>query len=207
MENNKVLIIVHGAWPIRFHKRIFEKIRRVLFTPLTATRSIIRKDYHRFSDYIGQEYEKIEFLRWSGGLSKKIDINPAVSHLSQLLNRYKNKKIDIISFSLGGLITQLALNHNKKIKIRKILFAGALHKPKLEIKNSSSISNVYSSKDKMLKLGEYFYTGTTNETLKWKNVKNIEITDLIHDNLCQNKKINIDGKNQKLFEFYKSLLD
>lgn len=206
-NQNKVLIIVHGVWPIKFHLRFLEKLRSRIFNLLTSGRGVIRSDYHKFKDYIQKEYQTIEILRWSGGISKKSDIGPAVDHLSKLLNKYQDKKIDIVSFSLGGLVTQLALELNKKIKIRKILFAGSIHNPNLEIKNSENITNVYSSKDKMLELGEYFYTGTTNEALKWQNAKNIEIAELIHDNLCQNKKINIDGKNQKLFDFYKSLLD
>jgi predicted esterase YcpF (UPF0227 family) len=207
MKNkNKVLIIVHGVWPVKFHLRFLEKIRAKLFNLLTSGRGIIRNDYHKFKDYVNKEYPTIEILKWSGGISKKSDIIPAVNHLSRLLNKYQDKTIDIISFSLGGLITQLALNLNKKIKIRKILFAGSIHDPNLEIKNSKNITNVYSSRDKMLKLGEYFYTGTTNEILKWKNAENVQIKELIHDNLCQNKKINIDGKDQKLFDFYKYIL-
>jgi hypothetical protein len=205
-KEKKVLIIVHGAWMVKFHLRIIEFFKDKLLKLTNAGRGIIKSDYHNFKRYMEKGYDKIETLKWSGGILKKQDIKPAITHLSRLLNKNKKEKVDIIAFSLGGLITQLALNQNKNIPINKIIFAGSIHDPKIKILNSNKIINVYSKRDKFLEIAEYLYTKATNENLKWKNTFNIEIKDLIHDNLCQNKTILLNGKKMHLFDYYKQLL-
>ncbi|MBM3247672.1 hypothetical protein FJZ17_04000 [Candidatus Pacearchaeota archaeon] len=203
MKNKKrVLIIVHGAWPIKLRLRVIEKVKENILDFLTTKRGITRRDYHKFKRYMEEEYDIIEVLRWSGGLTKNFDIKPAKKHLKNLLRKHKREKVDIISFSLGGLVSQEALKECPDIKINNVLLAGTINNPEINFKNCSKVFNVYSEKDKFQDIAELFYEKTIDKKIRSKNVKNIALKEVRHDELCKNKRI----KTQRLYEFYKNLL-
>jgi hypothetical protein len=202
MKKKRILIIVHGAWPIKLRLRFIDKIKEKIMDTLTCKRGITRRDYHNFKKYIKKDYDEIKVLRWSGGITKNFDITPAKKHLKDLLKKHKKDKVDLICFSLGGLVSEETLKESPEIKINKLLLAGTINKPYTKIKNCKKIVNIYSKKDKLQVLGEFVYGNTIERDIKTSNVKNIELTEVRHDELCKNKRI----KTQRLYEFYKNLL-
>ena len=208
MEAKKrVLIIVHGAWPLRFRNKLLEKFRSKILGFLTSDRGITREDYHSFEKTCRKSYDKIEFLRWDGWIFRNPDLMRAETRLVNLLNRNKNNVLDIIAFSLGGIIVQDSLLSSKAIKINRVIFVGAIHNKDIILKNVKTIFNVYSKTDRMFRFANDLYVGLGNITLIGKNVKNICLDNVSRNDLCRNKLIFFNRKKRiYLYNLYNRLL-
>lgn len=206
-SKKKILIIVHGVWPFKFKNKFLEKARRVLFRKLTAERGILRGDYKQLADFLKEDYDSINFLKWNGGIILGRDILPAVKRLKNMIKKNKDHDIDIIGVSMGGYITQRALMELQNIGINRVLYVGAVHKCNHDFKNVKVAINVYSKLDKVFVLANDFYNGLGNAFLKGSSIVNIGLPDVKHEDLCKNTKFNKGIiKDFSLFTFYKNLL-
>ena len=207
-HKKRILIIVHGVWPIKFRNKLLEKIRSKILGILTSDRGIISSDYHLFERFVKKFYDEINFLRWDGRLFKNPDLITAEKRLTNLLNRNIHNEIDIIAFSLGGFIVQNSVLISKKIKVHHLIFVGAVHKRDIILNNVKKIFNVYSKKDLMFKFANDIYEGFGNIDLRGKNVKNIALRDMDHNDLCKNKLIFFNHKKRTyLYKLYVNLLN
>ncbi len=207
-HKKRVLIIVHGAWPLRFRNRFLEMIRSKILGFLTSDRGVIRGDYHSFEKTCRKFYDKVEFLRWDGWIFKNPNLKNAELRLVKLLNKNKDNDVDIITFSLGGLIVQNSLLRSGAVKINRVIFVGAIHKKDILLKNVKKVFNIYSKTDAMFNFANDLYVGFGNIDLLGKNVKNISLTDLSHNDLRRNKLIFFNRKNRVyLYTLYNRLLN
>lgn len=206
-ESKKVLIIIHGAWPLRFKNKFLEGARRILFGKLTSEIGILRADYRELASFLKEEYDEVKFLKWDGKVMHNQSILPAIKSLENLLRKYKHSKIDLIAVSLGGYIAQRALKNIPEIKINKIIYLGAVHSGKHEFKNVNTGINIYSKLDKLFILANNFYVGLGNAFLRGSSIVNIALPDIKHKDLCKNTKITKGiASGFGLFDLYKNLL-
>jgi predicted esterase YcpF (UPF0227 family) len=202
----KVLIIVRGAKPVRLKNKFYEKIRNFYFRKLTSDRGILDNDYRKLRKFLERDYDIVEMVKWNGEILNG-DFSDAMLELDDLLKKHQKKKIDVIGISIGGLISQRVLIYNHNIKIRKLLLIGAMFREKLNMKNVKKIYNVYSEKDGLFYLANKILTKKQNPILKGKNVQNIILKNIGHNDLCRNKKLHGEKfKEEKLFELYLNLL-
>ena len=205
-EKRRVLIIVHGAWRVNLHNKALKKgVERVLGL-LTAKHQIQRKDYHNLAKYFKKNYDIIELFRWDGRAPPRAKDIPESKSFKNLLDKYKDDSVDIIAVSLGGYVVERGLRGSKN-RINKILYIGAMHSGKHIPKNAKKVINVYSGKDKMYKYANNIFEGFGNTVLKGKNVLNVVLEKVRHDELGRNillkeKKI----REKSLYALYKVLL-
>jgi len=205
-DKKSVLIIVHGLWKKRLGIRWLDKLIDFFAKELTAGRSIARRDYHEFADFITADYDKIELFRWDGKIYPKLDSIPESERLECLLEKYKNYTIDILAVSLGGLIVEKTLKYSP-IRINKLIYVGAVHKAYSPLKNVDLIINIYSTIDKMFYFANDVYEGAGNFLLMGENVMNIALRTLKHDELLINKKLDGEAvKEPSLYDFYRHVL-
>jgi len=203
-NKKRILIIVHGVWRIYFKNKLLDAIEFKILDPLTDSRSMKREDYHRFAEFLKEDYDKIIFFRWSG---KPYGMNGEFRRLSKMLEKYKKEQIDIIAVSLGGKITYKALLNSPKIKINKLLYIGAIHDSHKKLKNVKKIINVYSNFDKLFFLANNFYVGLGNAFLRGVNVCNKPLENFRHDELLLNKPLkNSKIREKSLYDYYRNLL-
>ncbi len=204
--SKKILVIVRGARPIKFKNKFYEGIRSFYFRRLTSDRGIMDRDYIYLKRYLENDYDTLEMVKWDGEILNG-DFSEAILELSDILKKYRKSKIDVIGISLGGLISQRVLLYNEKIKINKLLLVGAIFKEKKKLTNVKKIYNVFSDSDKMYSLVNEILAKRENPLLHGRNVKNVEVCGVAHNDLCKNVKIrNKRFKERRLFELYRSLL-
>jgi hypothetical protein len=202
----KVLVMVRGAKPVRFKNNLLEGIRSFYFRKLTSDRGILDKDYIHLRKYLENDYDSVEIVHWNGEILNG-DFSDAMLELSDILKKNKKNKIDVVGISAGGLISQRVLLYDKHIKINKLLLIGAIFREKKRLPNVKRIYNVYSEVDKMYSLVNGLLNDRKTPLLIGKNVKNISIKNIAHNDLCRNKKIKDSRrKEERLFEVYRNLL-
>ena len=204
--SKKILVIVRGARPIKFKNRFYEGIRSFYFRRLTSDRGIMDKDYIYLKRYLENDYDTLEMVKWDGEIFNG-NFSEAILELSDILKKHRKSKIDVVGISLGGLISQRVLLYNEKIKINKLFLIGAIFKEKKKLANVKKIYNVYSQKDKLYSLVNEILAKRESPLLHGKNVKNVEVGGIAHNDLCRNVKIKNKGfKERRLFELYRNLL-
>lgn len=205
-KKRRVLIIVHGAWRVRLHNKTLDKGLANTLDILTSYTGITRKDYHNLARYLKKHYDVIEIFRWDGLVPPRAKDIPESKLFKRLLDKYADDSVDIIAVSLGGYVVENGLKKSKN-KIEKILYIGAVHSRKHLPKNAKKIINVYSGIDKMYEYANDLYEGFGNAVLSGKNVLNVALEKVRHDELGRNillkeKKI----REKSLYALYKFLL-
>jgi len=204
----KVLIIVHGVFPKRFHNRMAENFRSIFLGMLTSERGIKRKDYHKLADYLRNDYDAVELLPWDGKTNRHRDLEPAIKRLVKLLKKYRNWQISIIAVSLGGLIAQEALIQAPEVSVKHLVYIGAVHNGRHKLKNARKTFNIYSKIDKMFFFANDVYEGMGNAFLKGEKVINLLLPNIRHGDLCRDLDLDKEfSKEKSLFGFYRRILN
>jgi pimeloyl-ACP methyl ester carboxylesterase len=202
----RVLIIVRGAKLVKFNGRFLETLRGLYFRWLTSDRGILDKDYLKLRAFLENDYNKIESIHWNGDILHG-DFSTALLELSDIIRKHKGSTIDVIGISMGGLIAQRALLYNPQIKINKLILIGAIFREKREVRHVKRIYNIFSEKDRMYQTANKLLTTREDPKLRGKNVSNISLKNVTHNDLCRNKKIKQSRrKEERLFELYRNLL-
>jgi len=207
-KRKKVLIIVRGASPYHFKNRFFEKIKRYLMRKLASESGILAEGYGQMINFFKKDYKTIETLKWHGNIWEHPDIKPPIEELDKIVKRYRKFQIDIIAVSIGGAITEKVLSKNKKIKVNKLIYLGAVHqKSKHNFSNVAQTINIYSMKDKFFFLVNNIYHGIGGAIISGKNVFNIVLNGIAHDKWCRNIALNEKFlKHKHLYDLYRDLL-
>lgn len=204
------LIIIPGAKAIKSENPFLQKLILFLYGLLWFHPIYPPKNYRGLIKGLKSNGRRIMFFKWSGGISNKLDIEPAVQRLAKLIKR-KNKKymIKILAFSIGAEISQLAAAKLKEEKIEILVQTGAFNYSKrLKLKKVKKIVNIFSDKDRFVRVGmdilEPFKAG---QRIYGKNAKNIIIKGLEHENFFENCLIRKGRyKNKRIFYLYKEFL-
>jgi hypothetical protein len=206
-SKKRLLVIVHGAkMPIckkGFLCRNYNKVMNFLTSP----RGMLSLDYRKFKKYMKPHYDKVILFKWSGGIFRFYDLERSANRLKKILEKKKKRyNIDIAAFSLGGFVSERALEMVKELKIGKFVLIGAVHEPKFNFEVSEIVHNVYSEVDKLALLANNFYGLAFRKDfkIKHKKVKNYSFRNLKHDDLSQNLFVADVGKN--LYDVYRGLL-
>jgi pimeloyl-ACP methyl ester carboxylesterase len=205
-KKRRVLIIVHGAWRANLHNKSLNQGISKALNLLTAAHEITRKDYHSLVRYLKKHYDVVELFRWDGRALPRAKDIPESKSFKNLLDKYRDDSVDIIAVSLGGYVVEMGLKKSKN-QIEKILYIGAVHNRKHIPKNAKKIINVYSGIDKMYMYANNLYEGLGNAVLDGKNVINIPLKNVRHDELGTN--ILLKGEKfaeKKLYNLYRYLL-
>lgn len=209
-QKREFLIIVPGAKAIKSKNPSLQKLILFLYSILWFHPIYPPKNYRGLIKRLKSNRRKTYFFRWSGGISKKFDIEPAIQRLARLIRR-KNEKhtIKILAFSIGAEISQLAISRLKDEKIKILVQTGAFNYSKrLKLKNAKKIINIYSDKDRFVRVGmdilEPFKAG---QRVYDKNARNIIIQGFEHENFTEDAIIKKGRyKNKRIFDLYKELL-
>ena len=185
-QKREFLIIVPGARAIKSKNPFLQKLILFLYSLLWFHPIYPPKNYRGLTKKLKSRGRKIRFFRWSGGISKNFDIEPAIQRLARLIRR-KNEKytIKILALRIGAEISQLAITKlkNEKIKIDRIVQAGAFNYEKnSNFNNAKRIINIFSDGDRFVRIGmdllEPFKAG---QKIYGRNIKNINISLFEHE--------------------------
>jgi hypothetical protein len=157
-------------------------------------------DFKKLKSYLKKDYDKIFILRWPRTVLRK-DIEKSSLKLKNFLEKYKREKIDIVSFSIGGLITEKAINRIST-KINKCILSGAIHKFKLNLRRIEKVYIIESELDIIKKIGNKIYGKTKIPSSR--KIKKIILKNIPHGYFSKN--IYIYELRKKLYEFYRELL-
>ena len=209
-QKKEFLIIVPGAKAIKSKNPFLQRLILFLYSLLWFHPIYPPKNYRGLIKRLKSHGRKTRFFRWSGGISKKLDIEPAVQRLVRLIRRKSRKHIiKILAFSIGAEISQLAITKLKDEKIKILVQTGAFNYSKLlRLKNAKKIINIFSDKDRLVRVAmdilEPFKAG---QRVYDKNARNIIIPGLEHENFHENCLIKKGRyKNKRIFDLYKELL-
>ena len=209
-QKREFLIIVPGARAIKSKNPFLQKLILFLYSLLWFHPIYPPKNYRGLTKKLKSRGRKIRFFRWSGGISKKLDIEPAVQRLVRLIRRKSRKHIiKILAFSIGAEISQLAITKLKDEKIKILVQTGAFNYSKLlRLKNAKKIINIFSDKDRLVRVAmdilEPFKAG---QRVYDKNARNIIILGFEHENFHENCLIKKGRyKNKRIFDLYKEFL-
>lgn len=206
-KQKRVLIIIRGAKPVHFKNKLLEDARNFVFNKLTSTIGLMNESYEKLAKFFKKDYSIVELLKWNGKITNDPALREPIGELSRLLKKYSNKNIDIIAVSLGGFIAEKTLSQINGIKIKNLLYIGAVHDDKYNNQKISRMINVYSKKDKMFFFTNDIYDGKGNHELNGKNVVNVAFNNVAHDELCSNIELREAGYGGKrLYEVYRDLL-
>jgi DNA-binding winged helix-turn-helix (wHTH) protein len=208
MKKKKVLIIVRGAKPApHFNNGKIEKLRNYILRGLSSKLGILKRSYTKLADYLIENYDSIELLKWDGDIMKNPSLSVPVSELKKLLAKHKYSDIDIIAVSIGGHILEKTFSEKSFNKINKVLYIGAVHNGRAKLRGINKMINIYSKLDKMFFVSNDLIEGFGNFALKGQNVVNIVLKNIRHDELLHNKKINqADIQEKQLYQLYRNLL-
>jgi len=208
MMKKKVLIIVHGVFPKRFRNNLAENFRSIILSTLTSEGGIKRKDYHKLADYLRQDYDCVELLPWNGKIRRHRDLDPAIKRFVKMLRKYRRWQISIIAVSLGGLIAQEALIQVPEVSVKHLVYIGAVHSGKHNLKNVRHTFNIYSKIDKMFFFANDIYEGMGNAFLRGEKVINLPLPNIRHGDLCRDLDLDKEfSKEKSLFGFYRRILN
>ena len=207
MKKRRLLIIVNGAKPLHFHEKFLNRLYRKIMEGLSSPKGMFFSDYKKLKKFMQPYYDKVILLKWDGNIFRFPNLEKTARNFAKFLIKKKDKYgIDIISFSLGCFVTERALDILKDLKVKKIIFVGAVHEPRFKLKFYKRIYNICSKKDKLALLANKVYGFKSKKHLKIKKnkLKNICFKSLNHDDLSKN--VFVEELKKNLYDFYKDLL-
>ncbi|MFH1358691.1 MAG: hypothetical protein ABIH37_02285 [archaeon] len=187
MKQKEIVIIVPGAAPLTKYP-IF--IRYLFFSILYFLRIKPIKEDH--ADIWGRKLLRKNGFIWFYW-SRKVDnfsLKIAERRLKKVLDSYKNKNIKLVGISIGGQIILETLMKKSYDNVSKIIFIGSINGyHKINFKHKKII-NLYSKKDFLtyisIKILSPFHG---SRRLYGKNIKNIILPNLTHNQICSDAKV------------------
>lgn len=139
---------------------------------------------------INTHSEEIISVEWEADLNPLSKIH-AVKELKKAIDYYSSKyNIILVGTSLGGLIAMDALNDIQENKISNLVLVGSINKKKTVLFDHIKILNIYSKKDKLARFAiRLLHPISGSQILEGKNVVNINISGIRHDQMFMNHKI------------------
>jgi hypothetical protein len=189
MGDKEVVIIVPGAKYIKSRAKFMQKLI-LLFYRLTR---IYKPVYHNYSKEWENKFnskDRIVFwLHWSRGISF-ISKFFAKRRLIRLIKQYQNRNIMLVGISLGGEIILEVLQKIKNHSVKKVILICSTNENKNIKLNSTQIINIFSEKDLFSKFAiEILSPFHGGQKLYGKNIKNVLIPEMTHDEFCSDSHI------------------
>jgi hypothetical protein len=182
----ELVIFVPGARHRWSKKKLFSNIIINFYNFLNKSAgSPNRNPATIWASALKKKHKEVFWLHWSGGVTH-IEKWLAVRKLKKIINQYKNTHhIHLIGLSLGGEIVLEVLPKFEKFIKSAILICSTNEKTKFNSK--TKIFNIYSPDDSFgqvaTKILAPFKGGIL---LKGKNIKNISLPGMSHENFCLN---------------------
>jgi len=185
----EIVIIVPGAKYIKSRAKFMQKLI-LLFYRLTR---IYKPEYHNYSKEWQMKFNSdnrmVFWLHWSRGISF-ISKFFAKRRLLKLIKQYQNKRIKLVGISLGGEIILEVLQKIKNHSVKKVILVCSTNENKNIKLNSTKITNIFSEKDLFARFAiEILSPFHGGQKLYGKNVKNVLIPEMTHDEFCSDSKI------------------
>jgi len=183
-----LVIFVPGAKYIKSKYDLLEK-SIIKFYELTNIRQPVYINYAKlWEKRLKKSSNEVIWLHWNGGISF-ISKYLATRKLKRIIKHYKNThNIHVVGLSLGGeIVLESAKDLDKQIK--SIVLLCSINKNK-NINLKLKILNIYSPDDLFEKISVKVMSPFQGGVLlKGKNVKNISIPHLRHEDFCLDKVI------------------
>ena len=188
MLKNEVILFVPGAKDLSKWPGITQSI--VLFFSKVLR---FKPTYHDQVKVWKQKFifkrRRVVWMHWDRGIGL-ISKWFAKRKLSKLLKHYISDNVKLVGVSLGGDIILEVIRGNKYNNLKKIVLVCSIN----EIKNISfehpKIVNIYSRKDNFSRIAIELYSPIHGgDRLIGKNVENVEIPNMTHDEFCNDAEI------------------
>ncbi len=189
IKKEEIIIIVPGAKYIKSRAKFMQKLI-LYFYYLTR---IYKPVYYNYSKKWEKKFDspnrKVFWLHWGRGISS-ISKFFAKRKLARLISHYKNKDISLVGVSLGGEIILELLPELKNHEIKRIILVCSTNENKNINFNSTEIINIFSEKDLFAKFAiEILSPFHGGQRLYGKNIKNVLIPEMTHDEFCSDSYI------------------
>lgn len=186
---------------------------------VSVLQPVFNKFYSHFGvDVVGKDWAKAlkrvmdknidtKIFEWNGGISEKKSIIPASKKLKEYIIKQKNyDEIILFAKSLGGVVAENAISEMNDDRIKKIIYVATPHKSSdVKIPKNTEVVNIYSREDNYQRFANrVLYFGKGKQILN--NAKNVCIDDVKHSEFNYDKFVNINGRDTKLFDYYKKLI-
>ena len=186
----ELVIVVPGLMYWKTSSNIIKKIE-FLFYSLFQRRDPVFANYGAvWSKHLKKAGRETIWLHWGRALAP-FSVRNGVKRLKRIIRKYRHTcNIKILGLSIGGEIALEAAREFDDGSIKKIvLLASVNENTKCTIKRIP-ITNIYSPQDIFLKVALKFFAPIHGGMkLKGRNVNNISIPNLNHDDFMGNRAI------------------
>ncbi len=207
-QKKELIIVIPGAKYIRSSLPFIQKTI-LFFYHLTNTRDPVYSNYAlTWKNKLYKKNRQVTWLHWGRGISA-ISTWFAVRKLKKIINKYKNTHtISIVGISLGGEIALETLKFFPDSTFDKIILLASINGHAKIKNNTVRIFNLYSLNDTFAKISTKVWAPVHGSMiLNGKNVTNVEIDGMSHDQFCSDALIR-EGRftGKSIFEVVNSYL-
>jgi hypothetical protein len=193
MKQKEVVIVVPGAKYIKSRAKFIQNLIYIFYKATRIFKPVYTNYAKEWAKKFDNNNKMVFWLHWSRGITTFSKWR-AIKRLKRLIKIYDSHPIKLVGISLGGEIILELLSKWENHSVKKIILVASTNENKNVQINNTKIINIFSRKDLFAQLSigvlSPFFGG---QKLNGKNVKNIILPNITHDEFCSDVKIK-EGK-------------